>query len=89
MGIRWKSLFVQICGEIFIIGGTIAAVAAALFVLDPHLLGANDITVEPASSLTAFSFLLLSTGIGFTSGLAMWICIRCDVSPIGRSSINI
>jgi len=67
-------LFIQLCGQIFIIGETIAAMVAALLGIDPSLVGASDITVEPAPKWEALLFFMLATTMGFVAGLTAWIC---------------
>jgi hypothetical protein len=69
-----KALLIQLCGEVFIIGGTVSAMIAAFFILDPGMFGSSDLVVEPIPKLVALPFLLLTTCVGFVAGIAVWIC---------------
>jgi len=73
MGKSSKALLVQLCGEIFIVGGTIAATIASLSIINPMLFGPDDIWVEPLSPFLALPFLLLTVCAGFVAGIAVWI----------------
>lgn len=74
MRTSWKPLLIQLCGQIFIIGGTVTAMLAALFLLDPNMLSPSDVVVEPATKLLALPFLSFAVCSGFLAGLAAWIC---------------
>jgi hypothetical protein len=73
MGNRARALLAQLCGEIFIVGGTLAAMVAALFIIDPRAFGPSDISVEPITPILALPFLVLSICAGFIAGVTLWI----------------
>jgi|GEM_PF-5179146 len=68
-----KAFFVQLCGQVFIVGSTIIAMLVSLAIINPSLLGAHDITIEPLSPLFSLLFLIFTTSVGFVTGLALWI----------------
>lgn len=70
---RRKAFVVQLCGQTFIVGGTIGAMLIALSIIDPSLLGSTDITLEPLSPLFSVPLLVGTMSVGFVAGLALWI----------------
>lgn len=70
---RHKAFVVQLCGQMFIVGGTIVAMMIALSIIDPNITGSTDITIEPLSPLCSIPFLFGTTSVGFVVGLALWI----------------
>jgi hypothetical protein len=73
MGKQSKALLVQLCGEIFIVGGTLSATIASLAIINPAIFGPSEVWVEPLSPLLALPFLLLTICAGFIAGIALWI----------------
>ena len=73
MGKSQKALVVQLCGQMFIVGGTIVAMMVSLSIIDPKILGSTDITIEPLSPLFSIPFLVGTMSVGFVTGLALWI----------------
>lgn len=73
MGKSRKAFFVQLCGQTFIVGGTIVAMLVSLAIIDPSILGYTEVTVEPLSPLFSILFLIITTSAGFMAGLVLWI----------------
>ena len=74
MQTRWKPLFIQLCGQIFIVGSVLTAMIAATFILNPNVFGQSEVTIQPAPKIVALPFFLLESWVGFIVGLALWIC---------------
>jgi len=81
METRWKPLFIQLCGQIFIVGNVITAMIAATFILDPSVFGQSDVTIQPVPKIVALPFFILESWVGFIVGLAMWIRTMQRFSP--------
>jgi hypothetical protein len=73
MGQNLKALLIQLSGEVFIIGGSISAMIASLFVINPSVFGPGAISLESMPTFLALPFLLLTVCSGMISGIALWV----------------
>ncbi len=77
-------MLVQLYGAICIIGSSVAAMIASLFVIDPALFGPGTLTCEPIPALLALPLLLFTIAAGLAAGLTIWIVTAQRFSSKGE-----